>query len=217
MVPGASGRHPSSTPRTRPRSTRTSTRSISRAATGAALWEALAGVFRFWIGQGVTHLPRRQPAHQGVPVLGLGDRRDQARSSPRALPRRGVHAAQGDVPPREARLQPVVHVLHLAQHARPRLREYMTELTRPPVSDFFRPNFWPNTPDILHADLQTGGRAAFEARLVLAATLSSNYGIYGPAYELMRAHAARSRDRGVPRLGEVPAADMGPGPARQPA
>jgi starch synthase (maltosyl-transferring) len=52
------------------------------------------------------------------------------------------------------------------------------------VSDFFRPNFWPNTPDILHADLQTGGAAAFEARLVLAATLSSNFGIYGPAFEL---------------------------------
>ena len=66
------------------------------------------------------------------------------------------------------------------------MREYLEELTRPPVSQFFRPNFWPNTPDILHADLQQGGRAAFEARLVLAATLSSNYGIYGPAYELLQ-------------------------------
>jgi starch synthase (maltosyl-transferring) len=60
----------------------------------------------------------------------------------------------------------------------------MTELTETPVCDFFRPNFWPNTPDILHEYLQTGGRAAFMARLVLAATFSSNYGIYGPAYEL---------------------------------
>ena len=60
----------------------------------------------------------------------------------------------------------------------------MTELTGTPVRDFFRPNFWPNTPDILHEYLQTGGRAAFMARLVLAATMSSNYGIYGPAYEL---------------------------------
>jgi starch synthase (maltosyl-transferring) len=62
---------------------------------------------------------------------------------------------------------------------------YLTELTRSPVSDFFRPNFWPNTPDILTAQMQTGGRPTFMARLVLAATLSSNYGIYGPAYELM--------------------------------
>ena len=45
-------------------------------------------------------------------------------------------------------------------------------------SDFLRPNLWPNTPDILHATLQTGGRPAFELRLVLAATLGSSYGIY---------------------------------------
>jgi starch synthase (maltosyl-transferring) len=65
------------------------------------------------------------------------------------------------------------------------LTEYLIELTQTPVKDFFRPNFWTNTPDILHAYLQTGGRAAFMARLVLAATLSSNYGVYGPAFELM--------------------------------
>jgi starch synthase (maltosyl-transferring) len=69
------------------------------------------------------------------------------------------------------------------------MREYLLELTTPPVSEFFRPNFWPNTPDILHADLQEGGRASFEARLVMAATLSSNYGIYGPAFELGEAVA----------------------------
>ena len=44
---------------------------------------------------------------------------------------------------------------------------------------------WPNTPDILHETLQSGVRAAFAARLVLAATLSANYGIYGPTFELM--------------------------------
>jgi starch synthase (maltosyl-transferring) len=53
------------------------------------------------------------------------------------------------------------------------------------VSDFFRPNFWPNTPDILPEHLQHVGRGAFSVRLLLAATLSSNYGIYGPAFELM--------------------------------
>jgi starch synthase (maltosyl-transferring) len=65
------------------------------------------------------------------------------------------------------------------------ITEYLTELTKTEVKDFFRPNFWPNTPDILHETLQKGGRPAFMARLVLAATLCSNYGIYGPAYELM--------------------------------
>ncbi|MDQ3879393.1 MAG: alpha-1,4-glucan--maltose-1-phosphate maltosyltransferase, partial [Actinomycetota bacterium] len=63
------------------------------------------------------------------------------------------------------------------------LEEYMTELTTPPVVDFFRPNFFANTPDILHEYLQTGGAPAFKVRLVLAAVLSPSYGIYS-GYEL---------------------------------
>jgi starch synthase (maltosyl-transferring) len=64
------------------------------------------------------------------------------------------------------------------------LTEYMKELTQTEVREFFRPNFWPNTPDILHAFLQHGGQPAFKLRLVLAATLTANYGIYGPAFEV---------------------------------
>jgi starch synthase (maltosyl-transferring) len=64
------------------------------------------------------------------------------------------------------------------------LTEYMTELTKTNRSEYMRPNFWPNTPDILPFGLQTGGPNAFKNRLVLAATLSSNYGMYGPAFEL---------------------------------
>jgi starch synthase (maltosyl-transferring) len=64
------------------------------------------------------------------------------------------------------------------------LSTYMGELTRSEVREFFRPNFWPNTPDILPMHLQFGGRPAFMIRLVLAATLSSSYGIYGPVFEL---------------------------------
>lgn len=65
------------------------------------------------------------------------------------------------------------------------LTEYFTELAHGPSYQYFRPNVWPNTPDILHETLQSGVRAAFAARLVLAATLSANYGIYGPTFELM--------------------------------
>ncbi len=65
------------------------------------------------------------------------------------------------------------------------LTEYFSELSQPPQTDFFRPNIWTNTPDILHEYLQTGGRAAFITRAVLAATLGANYGIYGPAFELL--------------------------------
>ena len=64
------------------------------------------------------------------------------------------------------------------------LQAYFEEITKPPVSDFFTPNVWPNTPDILHASLQTGDRPAFMQRVILATTLAASYGIYGPAFEL---------------------------------
>jgi len=62
--------------------------------------------------------------------------------------------------------------------------ELFEELTQTPVREFFRMNLWPNTPDILNEYLQKGGRSAFVARLILAASLGANYGIYGPAFEL---------------------------------
>jgi starch synthase (maltosyl-transferring) len=72
------------------------------------------------------------------------------------------------------------------------LTQYFTELTDPAVREFFRPNLWPNTPDILNAYLQKGGRPAFVSRLVLAATLGASYGIYGPAFELCENRPVRS-------------------------
>ncbi|MHB8188881.1 MAG: alpha-1,4-glucan--maltose-1-phosphate maltosyltransferase [Ferrimicrobium sp.] len=65
------------------------------------------------------------------------------------------------------------------------LESYLIELTTTKVADYLRPNFWPNTPDILPETLQSGGRPAFIVRLVLAATLAATYGIYGPVFELM--------------------------------
>jgi starch synthase (maltosyl-transferring) len=62
--------------------------------------------------------------------------------------------------------------------------DYFQELTQSDVREYLRPNLFANTPDILHEYLQTGGRPAFQIRLILAATLGSSYGIYGPAYEL---------------------------------
>ena len=70
------------------------------------------------------------------------------------------------------------------RHTKQELTEYFTELTQTPVRAFFRPSVWPNTPDILTEYIQNGGRPALIGRLVLAATLSSSYGIYGPAFEL---------------------------------
>jgi starch synthase (maltosyl-transferring) len=71
------------------------------------------------------------------------------------------------------------------RNAKYEITAYLTELTQTPVREFFRPNQWPNTPDILTEFLQVDGRAAFIIRLLLAATLGANYGIYGPAFELM--------------------------------
>jgi len=64
------------------------------------------------------------------------------------------------------------------------LTEYFADLTQTETREYFRPNLWPNTPDILTDFLQFGGRPAFMIRMVLAATLGASYGIYGPAFEL---------------------------------
>jgi len=69
------------------------------------------------------------------------------------------------------------------RNSAPELREYLTELTTTELREYMRPNFFANTPDILHEYLQHGGRPAFEVRLILAATLAASYGIYS-GYEL---------------------------------
>lgn len=65
------------------------------------------------------------------------------------------------------------------------LIEYMNELNNGPMSETYRPNFWPNTPDILPFSLQNYSEHEYKIRYVLAASLSSNTGVYGPVYELM--------------------------------
>mgnify|MGYP006285540865 FL=1 len=74
------------------------------------------------------------------------------------------------------------------------IEQYIRELTRTEVGEYMRPNFWPNTPDILPQYLQYGGRPAFIIRLILAATLSSSYGIYGPAFELCVSEGVEGRE-----------------------
>jgi starch synthase (maltosyl-transferring) len=148
------------------------------------LWDGLNGVFRFWIGQGVSIFRVDNPHTKAFPFWQWCIN-DIKADHPEVL-----FLAEAFTRPkvmyRLAKLGFSQSYTYFTwRNTAAEFREYMTELTSPPVSDFFRPNFWPNTPDILHADLQEGGRAAFEARLLLAATLSSSYGIYGPAYELM--------------------------------
>ena len=149
-----------------------------------ALWEELLSVFTFWVKQGVAVFRVDNPHTKALPFWEwcIGQ----------------IHVENPEVLfLAEAFTRPhVMYSLAKAGYTQSytyftwrttsaELRLYLEEITRPPVSDFFRPNFWPNTPDILHAVLQEGGRAAFMQRVILAATLSANYGIYGPAYELL--------------------------------
>ncbi|MBS1585959.1 MAG: alpha-1,4-glucan--maltose-1-phosphate maltosyltransferase [Bacteroidetes bacterium] len=74
------------------------------------------------------------------------------------------------------------------------LEQYVKELTQAPLKYYFRPNFWPNTPDILTEELVNGKENAHVIRLLLAATLSSSYGIYGPVYEYNVADATPGKE-----------------------
>lgn len=147
------------------------------------LWNELYSVFEFWIDRGVRVFRVDNPHTKALPFwewcLGkLGGKYPDtiylAEAFTRPHPMYGL-AKRGFSQS---------YTYFTWRNTKAELEEYLKEITRPPVSDFFRPNFWPNTPDILHKTLQEGGSPAFVQRLILAATLSSNYGIYGPAYEL---------------------------------
>jgi starch synthase (maltosyl-transferring) len=79
------------------------------------------------------------------------------------------------------------------RNSKQELTEYLTELTQTEMNEYFRPNLWPNTPDILPFVLQDGGRPAFMIRVALAATLSTLYGIYS-GYELCENEALPGRE-----------------------
>jgi starch synthase (maltosyl-transferring) len=79
------------------------------------------------------------------------------------------------------------------RNSKQELTEYLTELTQTEMREYFRGNLWPNTPDILPFVLQDGGRPAFMIRIVLAATMSTLYGIYS-GYELCENEALPGRE-----------------------
>ena len=139
-------------------------RGLARALAGAARRGAASGsraassVFR-------VDNPHTKP----VAVLGVADRGGAHGRAGRRLPVGGVHAAGDDDDAREDRLLPVLHVLHVEEHDVG--AEGVRDAAAVEWREFYRPNFFANTPDILHEYLQDGGRPAFEARLVLAATL----------------------------------------------
>jgi starch synthase (maltosyl-transferring) len=153
------------------------------------LWNELRDVFAFWVGKGVRIFRVDNPHTKPLPFWEWCIR-ELKREWPDLIflaeaftrPKIMYRLAKGGYTQS--------YTYFAWRNTKWELAEYFDEITKPPVSDFFRPNAWPNTPDILTEFLQYGGRAAFTQRLVLAATLSANYGIYGPAYERF-VHVAR--------------------------
>lgn len=157
------------------------------------LWEELRKVFAFW-------------AERGVRIF----RVDNPHTKPFAFWQWVIEQIKADYPDTiflsEAFTRPQVmarlaklgftqsYTYFTWRNSKVELTEYLTQLTATDWADFFRPNFWPNTPDILPEYLQYGGRSAFLIRLALAATLSSNYGVYGPAFELCEHQAVPGKE-----------------------
>jgi starch synthase (maltosyl-transferring) len=148
------------------------------------LWNELCDVFRFWANKGVRIFRVDNPHTKALPfwhwcIRSLKSEFPEAIFLAEAFTRPKIMywLAKGGFSQS--------YTYFAWRNTKYELTEYFSEITKPPVSDFLRPNAWPNTPDILTEYLQFGGRPAFVIRLILAATLASNYGIYGPAFERM--------------------------------
>ncbi|HUC04491.1 MAG TPA: alpha-1,4-glucan--maltose-1-phosphate maltosyltransferase [Acidimicrobiales bacterium] len=154
-----------------------------------ALWSELLGVVLFWIDHGVTVFrvdnPHTKPFAFWEWLLG-----EVRRTHPHV-----IFLSEAFTRPRIMEELAKIgftqsYTYFTWRTTKWELETYMHELTGTDVAAYFRPNFWPTTPDILTSEMQEGGRGAFLSRFVLAATLSASYGIYGPAFELQE-HVAR--------------------------
>jgi starch synthase (maltosyl-transferring) len=154
-----------------------------------ALWAALRDVFLFWIEHGVKVFrvdnPHTKPFRFWEWCIA-----DIKRLHPDA-----VFLSEAFTRPKVMRYLAKAgftqsYTYFTWRNSAGELREYLTELTQGDVAEYLRPNFFANTPDILHEYLQQGGKPAFEVRLILAATLSASYGIYS-GFELCENTAIR--------------------------
>jgi len=149
-----------------------------------ALWQELKSVLDFWIAEGVKIFRVDNPHTKAFPFW------EWAIAEVRREHPDVIFLAEAFTRPkvmqRLAKLGYTQSYTYFAwRNSKHELSEYFTELAQGPGKEYFRPNLWPNTPDILTEALQVGGRAAFMQRFALAATLAASYGIYGPAFELM--------------------------------
>jgi starch synthase (maltosyl-transferring) len=148
------------------------------------LWEELKSIFLYWVDQGVTIFRVDNPHTKAFPfwewvIAEVQAKHPEVIFLSEAFTRPKVMAQLA----KAGFTQGYTYFTWRTNKAE--MQEYLTELSRSEWREFFRPNFWPNTPDILAYELMGAGSNAFALRVALAATLSSNYGLYGPAYEFM--------------------------------
>ena len=146
------------------------------------LWKELKSIFDYWIDKGVKIFrvdnPHTKPfAFWEWVIAEIRKKNPEVMFLAEAFTRPKVMGRLGKI----GFTQSYTYFTWRVENSE--LKEYMTELTTSPLKDFFRPNFWPNTPDILPPHLTRGGETAHLARMILAATLSGNWGMYGPVYE----------------------------------
>jgi starch synthase (maltosyl-transferring) len=156
----------------------------------ASLWAEMKRVVDFWVAHGVTAFRVDNPHTKPVPFWEWLIREVQ-REHPEI-----VFLAEAFTRPKMMKALAKAgftqsYTYFTWRNDKRELTDYIEDITSPPVAEYFRGNLWPNTPDILHATLARGGRPAFKLRLVLAATLSSLYGIYS-GYELLENVPARA-------------------------
>jgi len=140
-----------------------------------ALWKELTSIFLYWAEQGIRVFRVDNPHTKSLPFWGyciseLKQRYPDAILLAEAFTRPKLMYALAKLGFSQS------YTYFTWRNSKWEFTTYLTELTKTEVAEFFRPNFWPNTPDILPEHLQYGGRGSFMARVVLASTLSSNYG-----------------------------------------
>ena len=148
-----------------------------------ALWDELKSVFDFWIDQGVRIFRVDNPHTKAFSfwewVIGeIKEKHPDVLFLAEAFTRPHVMYRLAKLGFSQS------YTYFTWRNTKQELTEYFSALMKTEVREYFRPNLWPNTPDILPEFLQIGGRPAFMVRLILAATLGASYGIYGPAFEL---------------------------------
>lgn len=148
------------------------------------LWEELKSVFLHWIEQGVRIFrvdnPHTKPFTFWEWVIKeIRDKHPDTIFLAEAFTKPSVMKHLGKIGFNQS------YTYYTWRPDKAGLIEYMVELTQSEMRDYYRPNFWPNTPDINPWQLQVPNENHYMIRYFLAATLSSNYGMYGPAYEYM--------------------------------